>query len=58
LTHPDGTMRVAGICSRKMNDGASESDVFAVEPGAERGTWKQVRARVRSLEKTPVGGSP
>ena len=39
---PDGKVRVAGICTRKMNDGASESDVFSLEPGAERGTWKQV----------------
>jgi hypothetical protein len=42
LATPDGKVRVAGICTRKMNDGASESDVFAMEPGAERGTWKQV----------------
>jgi hypothetical protein len=42
LSMPDGKVRVAGICTRKMNDGASESDVFALEPGAERGTWKQV----------------
>ena len=42
LTTPDGKVRVAGICIRRMNDGASESDVFSLEPGAERGTWKQV----------------
>ena len=42
LATPDGKVRVAGICTRKMNDGASESDVFSLEPGAERGTWKQV----------------
>ena len=42
LATPDGKVRVAGICTRKMNDGASESDVFALEPGAERGTWKQI----------------
>jgi hypothetical protein len=42
LSMPDGKVRVAGICTRKMNDGASESDIFALEPGAERGTWKQV----------------
>lgn len=42
LATPDGKVRVGGICTRKMNDGASESDVFALEPGAERGTWKQV----------------
>ena len=39
---PDGKVRVAGICTRKMNDGASASDVFALEPSAERGTWKQI----------------
>jgi hypothetical protein len=42
LATPDGKVRVSGICTRKMNDGASERDVFAMEPGAERGTWKQV----------------
>ena len=42
LTTPDGKVRVSGICTRKMNDGASESDVFSLEPGAERGVWKQV----------------
>ena len=42
LATPDGKVRVAGICTRKMNDGTSESDVFTLEPGAERGTWKQV----------------
>lgn len=42
LATPDGKVRVSGICTRKMNDGASESDVFAMEPGAERGTWKQI----------------
>src|SRR5579859_3459294 len=26
LATPDGKVRVAGICTRKMNDGASESD--------------------------------
>ena len=42
LATPDGKVRVAGVCTRKMNDGASESDVFSLEPGADRGTWKQV----------------
>lgn len=42
LTMPDGKTMAAGICTRKGKDGDSESDVFALEPGAERGTWKQV----------------
>lgn len=42
LATPDGKVRVSGICTRKMADGASESDVFALEPGADRGIWKQV----------------
>jgi hypothetical protein len=42
LTMPDGKTMAAGICTRKGKDGDSESDVFALEPGAERGTWKLV----------------
>lgn len=42
LATPDGKVRVAGVCTRKMKDGSSESDVFALEPGADRGTWKMV----------------
>ena len=42
LTTPDGKTMAAGICTRKGKDEDSESDVFALEPGAERGTWKLV----------------
>jgi hypothetical protein len=55
LATPDGKVRVAGICTRKMNDGASESDVFALEPGAERGTWKQVAGTGSLAGKTYSG---
>ena len=42
LTMPDGKVRASGICTRKGNNGDSESDVFSLEPGAERGVWKLV----------------
>jgi hypothetical protein len=42
LTMPDGKTVTNGICTRKGKDGDSESDEFSMEPGAERGTWKQV----------------
>ena len=42
LTMPDGKTMTSGICTRKGNNGDSESDVWSIEPGAERGTWKQV----------------
>jgi hypothetical protein len=42
LTMPDGKTITSGICTRKGKDEDSESDVFSMEPGAERGTWKQI----------------
>jgi hypothetical protein len=42
LTIPDGKTMAAGICTRKGKEGDSESDVWSIEPGAERGTWKVV----------------
>jgi hypothetical protein len=42
LTMPDGKTLTSGICTRKGKDGNTVSDVFSQEPGAERGTWKQV----------------
>ena len=42
LTMPDGKTMQSGICTRKGKDGDSESDVWSIEPGAERGTWKFV----------------
>jgi len=42
LQMPDGKTLAAGICTRKDKDGGSESDVWSLESGAERGTWKQV----------------
>jgi hypothetical protein len=41
LTTADGKTRAAGICGRKNKDG-SWSDAWAIEPGADRGTWKLV----------------
>ena len=55
LATPDGKVRVSGICTRKMADGASESDVFSLEPGAERGTWKQVSGTGALAGKTYSG---
>jgi hypothetical protein len=40
LTTPDGKTRMAGVCARKASDGSSFSDIWVLEPGAERGTWK------------------
>lgn len=42
LKTPDGKIREAGICARKGKDGDSFSDVWALEPGAQRGTWRTV----------------
>ena len=41
ITTPDGKTRVVGVCARKTKDGDSWSDEWVLEPGAERGTWKQ-----------------
>ncbi len=56
LTMPDGKVRMAGICTRKMNDGASESDVWSLEPGAETGVWKQVAGTGALAGKDYSGG--
>ena len=42
LTTPDGKTRMAGVCARKTAEGDSFSDVWALEPGADRGTYKMV----------------
>src|SRR5258708_19595389 len=44
LASPDGKVRVAGICTRKMNYGASQSDSFALQPAAQPATLKHLRA--------------
>jgi len=41
ITTPDGKTIVAGSCARKTKDGDSWSDEWRMEPGAQRGTWKQ-----------------
>src|SRR4051794_41077808 len=41
ITTPDGKTRVVGVCARKTKDGDSWSDEWVLEPGADRGTWKQ-----------------
>jgi len=41
ITMPDGKTRVVGVCARKTKDGDSWSDEWVLEPGADRGTWKQ-----------------
>jgi hypothetical protein len=41
ITTPDGKTRAVGVCARKTKDGDSWSDEWVMEPGAERGTWKQ-----------------
>src|SRR5215470_10233033 len=42
LNTPDGKVKAAGICTRKGKDGDSESDVWSLDAGAERGVWKVV----------------
>jgi hypothetical protein len=41
LTTPDGKSRLGYACARKNKDGDSWSDFGGIEPGADRGTWKQ-----------------
>jgi hypothetical protein len=41
LSMPDGKVRVVGVCARKTKDGDSQSDEWSMEPGAQRGVWRQ-----------------
>ena len=41
LTMPDGKSRLGYACARKNKNGDSWSDYGSIEPGADRGTWKQ-----------------
>ena len=41
LTTPDGKSRLSYACARKTKNGDSWSDFGGIEPGADRGTWKQ-----------------
>jgi hypothetical protein len=41
LTTPDGKSRLGYACARKTKSGDSWSDYGTIEPGADRGTWKQ-----------------
>ena len=41
ITTPGGKTRLVGVCARKTIDGDSWSEEWILEPGAERGTWKQ-----------------
>ncbi|MCC7547923.1 MAG: hypothetical protein IT532_09160 [Burkholderiales bacterium] len=42
ITTPDGKTRVVGVCVRKASNGDSWADEWVLEPGAKRGTWKQI----------------
>ncbi len=42
LATPDGKNQMAGACTRKATNGDSESYVWELAPGTERGTWKAV----------------
>jgi hypothetical protein len=55
LTTPDGKMRLAYACARKNKDGDSWSDTGGIEPGAERGTWKQTGGTGVFAGKTSSG---
>ncbi len=41
LAMPDGKVRLVGVCARKTKDGDSWSDEWSLEPGAQRGVWRQ-----------------
>ena len=41
ITTPDGKTRSVGVCTRRTKDGDSWSDEWVLEPGAERGKWRQ-----------------
>ncbi len=41
LTTPDGKSKMGYACARKNKDGDSWSDSGGIEPGSDRGTWKQ-----------------
>ena len=55
LTTPDGKTRVAYACARKGKDGDSWSDAGGIEPGADRGTWKQTGGTGALAGKTNSG---
>lgn len=42
ITTPDGKTKLVGVCVRKAKNGDSWADEWVLEPGAERGTWKQI----------------
>jgi hypothetical protein len=41
LATPDGKMRSAGTCAKKTAGGDTWSYTWSVEPGADKGVWKQ-----------------
>lgn len=55
LATPDGKSRMAYACARKNKDGDSWSDSGGMEPGSDRGTWKQVGGTGVFAEKTNSG---
>ena len=55
LTTPDGKTRMSGVCARKTKAGDSFSDTWALEAGAQRGTWKMVGATGAFAGKTWSG---
>ena len=55
LTTPDGKTRMSGICARKTKDGDSFSDTWALEPGADKGTFKMVGSTGGFAGKTMSG---
>ena len=42
ITTPDGKTKVVGVCVRKAKNGDSWADEWVLEPGSERGTWRQI----------------
>jgi hypothetical protein len=55
LTVPDGKTSESGLCTRKGKDGDSIIEVISMEPGAERGSWKQIGGTGTLAGKTNSG---
>ena len=55
LSTPDGKLRMVGVCARKNEDGDSWSDEWGLEPGAQRGWWKQSGGTGVFAGKTSAG---
>lgn len=55
LAMPDGKVRLVGVCARKNKDGDTWSDEWSMEPGAQRGVWRQSAGTGALAGKTNSG---